>query len=98
MKNGKAYPTVNWQKAPAHELEHRRIIALMGNGTVIDSKTQALKHVNKIIDENQYVLHLDTRDPILDSFVLMFVNTRTGERRLNSSIRSLTVFDSPTVL
>ncbi len=90
------FPIIDWRKvASPHKLVRKRVIIRLGNGTVIDSMTAPAQPTSKAVDPDQYELHLATRDPHLDKFVIMFINTRNGQKRLNPAIRSLTFLDKP---
>lgn len=90
------FPTIDWRKVSSpHKLDRKRVIIRLVNGTVIDSMTAPAQHTSKAVDPDQYELHLATRDPHLDKFVIMFINTRNGQKRLNPAIRSLTFLDKP---
>lgn len=86
---------LDWKRMQAHDLEHRRCIIRTKNGSVIDTFTSGLRKTAPRVDPDQYELHIDAREAMIDRTVIMFINTRTGERKLNPDIRDLIIHELP---
>ena len=89
------YPAIDWKSVEdIHQLESKRVIVTMKNGSVLDTKTWKLKRLADRIDPDQYMLQIDASDSQLNQFILLFLNTRSNERRMNPTIKSLTILDT----
>lgn len=89
------YQTLNWRDIEdIFQLEGKRAIIRMKNDSVLDTKLWRLKQLSDRIDPDQYMLQIDASDSQLNQFIALFINTRSGERRLNPTIKSIEILDT----
>lgn len=90
----KIYQTLNWRDIDdIFRLEGKRAIIRMKNDSVLDTKLWRLKQLSDRIDPDQYMLQIDASDSQLNQFITLFINTRSGERRLNPTIKSIEILE-----
>ena len=88
------YQTLNWRDIDdIFQLEGKRAIIRMKNDSVLDTKLWRLKQLSDRIDPDQYMLQIDASDSQLNQFIALFINTRSGERRLNPTIKSIEILE-----
>ncbi|WP_454893861.1 hypothetical protein [Alloscardovia omnicolens] len=88
------YQALNWRDIDdIFQLEGKRAIIRMKNDSVLDTKLWKLKRLADRIDPDQYMLQIDASDSQLNQFIALFINTRSGERRLNPTIKSIEILE-----